>query len=189
MDETPRPPEQGSGEPSEAPRRCEACGEEEAVVRLTRIVNDEMVTMHLCDACAREKGVEGPAEAPSAPLTDFLAQMGDAPAPRGPAASPDEACPFCGLTFADFREVGRLGCPQCYVTFESYLRGLLRRVHGSTGHVGKVYLPPDPSASELEKRLEALRRKLERAVEMEDFERAAEIRDEIRALEPQEQRP
>ena len=51
-------------------------------------------------------------------------------------------------------------------------------------HVGKVYLPPDPSASEMEKRLEGLRRKLERAVQSEDFERAAEIRDEIQVLEP-----
>jgi protein arginine kinase activator len=53
-----------------------------------------------------------------------------------------------------------------------------------TQHVGKVYLSPDPSVSEREKRLEGLRKKLRRAVEMEDFERAAELRDEIRALEP-----
>jgi protein arginine kinase activator len=61
---------------------------------------------------------------------------------------------------------------------------LLRRIHGGTQHMGKVYLPPDPTASEMEKRLEGLRRKLERAVDAEDFERAAEIRDEIRSMEP-----
>ena len=57
-------------------------------------------------------------------------------------------------------------------------------MHGGTQHVGKVYLPPDPTASEMEKRLEGLRRRLTRAIESEDFERAAELRDQIRALEP-----
>tara|TARA_Y100001949_G_C15832618_1_gene262702 strand:+ start:84 stop:260 length:177 start_codon:yes stop_codon:yes gene_type:complete len=57
-------------------------------------------------------------------------------------------------------------------------------VHGGTKHVGKIYLPPDPTVSEIEKQMEALRRKLNRAVEAEDFERAAELRDKIRSLEP-----
>ena len=61
---------------------------------------------------------------------------------------------------------------------------MTRRIHGGTNHVGKVYLPPDPTASERAKRLEALKRKLQRAVDREDFERAAELRDEIRAMEP-----
>ena len=93
-------------------------------------------------------------------------------------------CSFCGLTFGQFRETGRLGCPHCYQTFEAHLRRLLRRIHGSVQHVGKVYLPPDPTASEMEKRLDGLRRKLHRAIEAEDFERAAEVRDQIRSLEP-----
>jgi protein arginine kinase activator len=99
-------------------------------------------------------------------------------------SSADLRCGFCGLAFKDFRESGRLGCPHCYSTFETPLRALLRRIHGGTQHMGKVYLPPDPSASEMEKRLETLRRKLQRAVETEDFERAARLRDEIRTLEP-----
>ena len=57
-------------------------------------------------------------------------------------------------------------------------------MHGGTQHVGKAYLPPDPTASEVERRLGGLLRKLDRAVESEDFERAAELRDEIRSLEP-----
>ena len=80
---------------------------------------------------------------------------------------------------------GRLGCPHCYTTYESYLRGLLRRVHGSTQHVGKVYLPPDPAASDVEKQVEVLRHKLQRAVDSEDFE-GRELRDKIRGMEPAE---
>ena len=137
------------------------------------------------------------------PFCDELTSTGEIPevytAPVAPpAADPLSPCPgcgagipqsskfcgFCGLTFAQFRETGRLGCPHCYSSFENHLRGLLRRIHGGTQHVGKVYLPSDPTASERAKRLEGLRRRLQRAVESEDFERAAEIRDLIRALEP-----
>lgn len=162
---------------------CDNCGSGDAVVHLTQIVNNEMSTFHLCDKCAAEKGLEPTPEPVNFPLTDFLAQMGEAGGTH-PTPEPTEACTFCGLTFAVFKETGRLGCPHCYATFETHLRGLLRRIHGGTQHIGKVYLPPDPSATEMEKRLDALRRKLERAVAAEDFERAAKIRDEIRTMEP-----
>lgn len=162
---------------------CDNCGAGDAVVHLTQIVNNEMSTYHLCEKCAAEKGLETAPETSNFPLTDFLAQMGNEE--ESPEQAPtQERCSFCGLSFADFRETGRLGCPHCYTTFETHLRGLLRRIHGGTQHMGKVYLPPDPSATEMEKRLEALRRKLQRAVDAEDFERAAELRDEIRTLEP-----
>ena len=162
---------------------CDNCGSGDAVVHLTQIVNNEMTTFHLCEKCAAEKGLETAPETVNFPLTDFLAQMGEG-SPVSPEAPADARCSFCGLSFQDFRETGRLGCPHCYTSFEPHLRGLLRRIHGGTQHMGKVYLPPDPTASEMEKRLEALRRKLQRAVETEDFERAARLRDEIRTLEP-----
>lgn len=163
---------------------CDHCGSADAVVHLTQIVNNEMSTCHLCEKCAAAKGLETTPEPVNFPLTDFLAQMGGEGEERDDPQDSGEACLFCGLTFRDFRETGRLGCPQCYETFSAHLHALLRRIHGGTQHVGKVYLPPDPTASEMEKRLEALRRKLERAVDAEDFERAAELRDQIRALEP-----
>jgi len=161
---------------------CDSCGSGDAVVNLTEIVNNEMTMSHLCEKCAAEKGLGTEPEPVNFPLTDFLAQMGDEPA--GKHVDESAQCTFCGLTFKDFRETGRLGCPHCYATFESHLRSLLRRIHGGTAHVGKVYLSPDPSIGEVEKRLEGLRRRLQRAVDSEDFERAAELRDEIRTFEP-----
>lgn len=161
---------------------CDNCGSTEAVVHLTQIVNNQMSTHRLCEKCAAEKGLESAPEPVNFPLTDFLAQMGSDS--MSDSEETAESCSFCGLTFADFRETGRLGCPHCYETYGQQLQRLLRRVHGGTQHVGKVYLPPDPTASDVQRRLEGLRRKLHRAVESEDFERAAELRDEIRSLEP-----
>jgi protein arginine kinase activator len=167
---------------SEQSMVCDSCGGADPVIHLTQIVNNKMTTQHLCEKCAAAKGLETAGATSNFPLTDFLAQMGkDDPEVREREGA---ACSFCGLTFSDFREAGRLGCPHCYTSLEVHLRGLLRRIHGGTQHVGKVYLTPDPSASERERRLDGLRRKLQRAVDSEDFERAAELRDQIRSMEP-----
>lgn len=161
--------------------RCDQCGEREAQIHFTQIKNNEMVTYHLCDACAAEQGIEPAMPVGPSPLSDFLAQMGKSPAPEVLAGTAQ--CAFCGTRMEDFKKTGRLGCSHCYVTFEPYLRTLLRRLHGGTQHVGKVYLPPDPSDAERIERLAGLKRKLDRAVATEDFERAARLRDEIRSLE------
>jgi protein arginine kinase activator len=158
---------------------CDNCGQNEAIIHLTQIVDNQMSTFHLCEGCAAAKGLQPGTSVGNFPLTDFLAQVnkstGDTTA-VGP-------CPYCGLKLDEFKKTGRLGCSQCYVSFEQNLRGLLRRLHGGTQHVGKVYLPPDPTLAEQQERLAGLRRKLNRAVESEDFERAAQIRDMIRTLE------
>jgi protein arginine kinase activator len=159
---------------------CDQCGENEAIIHLTQIENNEMNTFHLCEACAAAKGLE-PGQSPgNLPLTEFLSQVGRGGESSGAPASP---CAYCGLKLEEFKRSGRLGCPQCYVSFDAHLRGLLRRLHGGTAHVGKVYLPPDPTHAEQQERLAGLRRKLDRAVQSEDFERAAQIRDLIRTME------
>ena len=163
--------------------KCQACGSDEVIVHLTQIVDKEMRTFHLCERCAAEKGLQKSSVPENFPLTEFLAQMEGEP-PSVEAESRPPACSYCELAFSEFRESGRLGCPHCWSSFETQLRGLVRRIHSGSQHVGKVYLSPDPSTFEREKRLGVLRRKLERAVELEDFERAAELRDQIRATEP-----
>jgi protein arginine kinase activator len=161
---------------------CESCGSTDAVVHLTQIVNDEMSTHHLCEKCAAEKGLETAPQMQEQPLLDVLSKMTQESVAERDWGNGE--CSFCGMTYKDFKKTGRLGCPHCYETFGAALPALLRRIHGGSKHVGKVYLPPDPTASEMERRLEGLRRRLERAVKAEDFERAAEIRDQIRTMEP-----
>lgn len=164
--------------------RCDRCDQNEAVIHLTQVENNEMSTSHLCEGCAAEKGVETGTAADSAttPLTDFLAQMGKSVAPdETPAGG---GCPSCGLTLKDFRRTGRLGCGVCYVHYSGYLRTLLTRLHGGAQHAGKIYIPSVTSGEERDAQVVSLRRSLQRAIEAEDFERAAALRDQLRDLEP-----
>lgn len=159
---------------------CDECGENEAIIHLTNIQNNQITTSHLCESCAAAKGMEPGITMGNLPLTDFLSQTGKAMAQAATATGP---CAFCGLRLEEFKKKGRLGCPHCYVSYEAHLRNLLRRLHGSSQHLGKVYLPPNPSDTQKQERLAGLRRKLDRAVESEDFEQAAQLRDLIRSLE------
>lgn len=158
---------------------CDHCGENEAIVHVTTIQNNQLTTSHLCEGCAAEKGMEPGVTAANLPLTDFLTQTGKTLAETAVVAP----CAYCGMKLEEFKKKGRLGCPHCYVTFDGHLRNLLRRLHGSAQHTGKVYLPPNPTQTQKQERLAGLRRKLDRAVETEDFEQAARIRDMIKGLE------
>ena len=167
---------------------CDQCKEREAVVHLTQIIDEQVTTQHLCERCPAERGVESSTLLPKTPLGSFLAAMGKSPMPRGTGTR--AACPGCGATLQDFREAGRLGCGECYATFGAELRDLLRRLHGSTTHVGDRYLAPgaaiELSAGEplvTEDPAVGLRDRLRAAVAAEDFELAAELRDRLRSLE------
>lgn len=162
---------------------CENCKKNEAAIHLTQIQNNEMSTRHLCEGCAETMGLSSGGAA--APLADFIAQMGKSIAAE--TVSQAGTCPSCGLTLADFKRTGRLGCARCWATFEASLRGLLRKLHGGTQHSGKVYLPPDPTETDRTARMVSLRRSLARSVNAEDFERAAALRDQIRRLEAGEE--
>ncbi len=173
--------------------QCEQCREREAVVHLTQIVNEQVNTLHLCEKCAAERGVESPGLVQKTPLGSFLAAMGKGSGELPAAPVEGLACPGCGATLQDFREVGRLGCARCWEVFERPLRDLLRRLHGSVRHVGERYEPrgPVPSGEGAPAvpvpapapAAEALRAELRRAVEAENFELAAELRDRLRELE------
>ncbi len=170
--------------------QCDNCHEREAAIHLTQIVDNSVTTLHLCEQCAAEKGVETGASVAKFPLSDFLASLGKGVGPEAAEVAPGVACPFCGATLKDFRETGRLGCAQCYATFEGHLRDLLRRLHGSSRHVGEAYAAtpagaaaaPAPAAAPSAE-VGELREQLKRAVETENFELAAELRDKLKVLE------
>jgi protein arginine kinase activator len=162
---------------------CGECGKREAVVTLTQVVEGEARTIGLCEACAAEKGIQTSASVEQTPLGGFLSALWKG-AEEGEAGQPAVGrCPGCGATFADFRETGRLGCADCYRSFEPALRVLLRRYHGSTHHHGRRQLPPEGQPGEARADLAAgLREQLRLAVEAENFELAAELRDRLKEL-------
>ncbi|NLM45688.1 MAG: hypothetical protein GX200_02660 [Firmicutes bacterium] len=166
---------------------CENCKERQATVHLTKIINDEKYVQHLCEKCAREKG-EFDFEFPSFSLQNLLSGLMNLDAqPAGQVmgfAAQKLQCDNCGLTYAQFGQLGRFGCSRCYDAFGERLVPLLRRIHGSTQHLGKI---PRRAGGTLKLRrsIEELRQKLQEAVAREEFEQAAKLRDQIRELEEQ----
>ena len=163
--------------------QCDNCHEREAAIHLTQIVNNSVTTVHLCEACAEEKGVQTGSTMAKFPLSDFLASMGKGAAAQLTAGDNGIRCPSCQSTLQDFRDAGRLGCPGCYDAFKTHLRDLLRRIHGSSQHVGRQYATVGGEVGGDQTAVNELKEQLRRAVESEQFELAAELRDRIRVLE------
>lgn len=160
---------------------CEECGLRPATIHLTKIVNNIKVERHLCAECAREKGelafVASPHFSIAGMLSGLFSQTDDQP-----GSPPGEKCASCGMAYDDFAKVGRLGCGNCYQRFEARLDPILKRIHGSVEHVGKV---PNRVFAHLNTKREIgqLRQKLDEAVRKEAYEEAARLRDRIRDLE------
>jgi protein arginine kinase activator len=164
--------------------KCGNCGEREGVVSLTQIEGGEVRTLSLCATCAAEKGIDTGIGIADTPLGGFLAALGETLDPDAPAAAPVLHCPGCGATLRDFRESGRLGCAECYLSFDTPLRELLRRLHGSTHHTGKRYAGTEPAApAPTPATIRELRDQLRHAIASEQFELAAELRDRLREQE------
>ena len=155
---------------------CCICKEKEATVHLTQIAGDKMQKVDLCEECAKTKGVNDPT---GFSLADLLLGLGASQEIEQAGGGAGLTCPTCGFTQADFKKAGRLGCPVCYQTFAEPLEGLLKTMHKGTRHVGKV---PESlrQGRDMSDRLKHLHKKLAKAVEEEDFEEAAILRDEIK---------
>ncbi|HNU98939.1 MAG: UvrB/UvrC motif-containing protein [Verrucomicrobia bacterium] len=166
---------------------CMVCKQQEATVHLTQVVEGKIKKLDLCEACSKAKGVDDPT---GFSLADLLMGLGASQEIAQAASSGESSCPTCGFTQADFKKSGRLGCPDCYRAFSDGLEALLKTMHKGHQHVGKA---PGSLAGQTqtqsrtpgrspEDRLQALQRSLEEAIKVENYEEAARIRDEIKAL-------
>jgi protein arginine kinase activator len=160
---------------------CCICKEREATVHLTQIAGDKMQKVDLCEECAKTKGVNDPT---GFSLADLLLGLGASQEIGHTAGGQEIKCPRCGFTQADFKKAGRLGCPDCYKTFAEGLESLLKSMHKGTRHVGKV---PESlrHTRDLSDRLATLQKKLNKAIEEENFEQAARLRDQIKQMSSQ----
>src|SRR5206468_2358034 len=137
---------------------------------------------------AEEKGLQATAAAHKFDIADLLAGLVDTMTTSDEERVGRIQCPRCGLLYSAFRETGRLGCAECYSAFQFQLRPLLRRIHGDTRHRGKVPAR-DGEGAVRSRQIQRLHDELQRAVEREEFERAAGIRDEVMRLEREAQGP
>jgi protein arginine kinase activator len=162
--------------------QCEACGKAPATITYTEHREDKITTLRLCQACAQERGLNISLTSKKYPLAEPLAALAEGLVPDEKDKLSSLCCRSCELPFSTFAATGRLGCPDCYTSFEAQLKPLLRKAHGSTEHAGKTPSKDGPELTR-KKEIRTLYQDLEKAVKAEQYEEAAGIRDKIRELE------
>ena len=163
---------------------CENCHKNEATVHLTQVVDGEVTKAHLCEECAAQKGLDVHAQPLDlggvvANLKEQLSHLKDMQTER--RVSGTAVCPACGMTRTEILKKGRLGCDKCYEVFAAEMLPVIVSLQHGDQHLGKV---PRRASVRLRNSVELarLRRELEQAVAGEDYERAARLRDQIKAL-------
>lgn len=163
---------------------CQDCNQRSATVHLTKIINDEKTEIYLCEECAWEKQELGLGGEPFS-FHNLLAGILHPAIEEEAISQPytgEAICPGCGLDFRKFSREGLFGCGDCYGQFHERLDGLLRRIHGSNRHTGKIPLRAG-GAIRAQKEIDSLRQELKKAIDIEAFEEAAVLRDKIKDLE------
>lgn len=154
---------------------CQNCGEREARISITQIVNNKKTEIHLCHQCAQQSGQADPVFV----LQKMLAGMVDW---GSDSVGKGKSCPGCGLTELELRQKGRFGCGRCYQTWAPLVNTIINRVQGRTAHTGKIPLSAGKRAV-AQREMGELKEKLQAAVREERFEDAAKLRDRIRGLQ------
>lgn len=163
--------------------KCQKC-DNAATFHITELTGAEPHELHLCEEHARNylsPSSEDLSDAVPGVAGMIVQQMAVGETAEDLARLDRQACPICGITFLEFRKKGRLGCPNDYECFTKELQPLLVNIHGQTQHVGKC--PQHSEAAADKTQLIRLRREMKEAVTQENYERATELRDEIRNLE------
>lgn len=159
---------------------CHLCGKANATIYFKGIVNEQTIKMHLCESCAKKKGMMFPFGKEALSLGDMVATLAASTNLGG--ALLGLTCKGCGLNYAEFKQTSQFGCSQCYATFASLVGPLVKKIQGSTQHIGKTYRRTVRSGSAIQE-LTQLKLELRNAVAREAFEDAARLRDQIQALE------
>ena len=159
---------------------CDVCNKNNATVHLTEIINDKVVEMHICQTCAQDKAEQLNQHLN---ISGFLGSLSDM-ADSLPQQQRPTKCPCCGFKYEDFKKKGRLGCGKCYETFRELLLPLLKKIHSATTHAGKIPAGLDKKTSTFNQlKIGELHQSLSRAIQLEEYEEAAKLRDQIKELD------
>lgn len=167
---------------------CENCKQRPASVTITQNRNGHQITKHFCDVCSQQVKVDSNEQLSMQQLFAdwFGIPTWSTNAPKNHHTEPEMiTCEGCGMSYNQFLQEGKFNCPTCYETFREQLPQIMKRLHnGATKHIGKV-----PGAVnemyQLKQQIEQVRNDMKKAVEEEQFEKAAILRDEAKALERQ----
>lgn len=167
---------------------CEVCKQNDATIHITKILNGVKYEFNVCEKCAKERTDLNFSEEvfPSTftfqnILSGIMDYIGSS---NQPQKILETSCSSCGTTYSEFKQRGLVGCSKCYEDFKSTLEPVIKRVQGNNEHVGKI--PKKAGKNIIEKRkLVQLKEDLQKAINAEEYEKAAEIRDIIRKLQNQ----
>lgn len=162
--------------------KCQVCGVADATVHVKEVQNDQVTEVYLCQECAREKGYHSMLDQSKHSLASQFVWMAENLFPEASSQMGHVQCADCGVKYGDLLKTGRLGCPACYTHLEPQLKQIVRRVHGAVRHIGKAP-GRDGQLFERRRRVQRLHEELARAIDREEYERAAGIRDELRSIE------
>lgn len=160
---------------------CKNCGKKEATTHIKTNINGKIQELDLCSECALNLGYTtmgmGGLGFDSLLGSFFGESLGGQT-----VGGIEKRCPVCGVSFSDIARTGRVGCDKCYDVFFEQLLPSIQRMHGKTQHSGKLPSSAGSKAKAINK-LDSLKRQLSDAIEKQEFEKAAGIRDEIKELE------
>ncbi len=165
---------------------CQECRRNEANIHIVKQVGGKQTELNLCEACARKMEELDFTFEPQFSLHKLFATMLNQSLrdSREAASAAGIQCPSCGLTFAQFSQVGRLGCSDCFKAFDTRLKPLLRRIHTGCAHNGKMPVKVQSRVKAI-RQIDQLKEDQQAKIQNEEFEDAAVLRDQIRALELQ----
>lgn len=165
---------------NEGGMKCDACSLRDALIHVRQMQKNGFQELHLCEECAQERGFIREEESEIS-AGDLLSGLLDGASGAGGTPAPAN-CPSCGLAVAEFRKRGRAGCATCYEAFAADVKRILSQMAPRPRHAGK--LPREPKGPpEAAVDREDLAAELRAAVEGEEYERAARLRDRLRELD------
>lgn len=167
---------------------CDVCHTQKATVHLTEIVNGQVAKLNMCEYCAKKKGNQVEQHFG---IADLLQGLVETENPTPLQVGRRIKCANCGMTYEDFKHLGRLGCGNCYLAFHENLLPLLKRVHGAQKHKGKVVDGSEKNIKQssantktyTSKELDEMKAMLHSYIQKEMYEDAAQLRDQIRKIE------